>query len=1687
MKRNKKSFKAFAVFTLINFLINLFAPTISYALTSGPSQPEFSSFEPVATTQMVDLFSGDFVYNIPLLEVPGPHGSGYPVSLSYHSGVTPEAEASWVGLGWTLNAGAINRNTRGFPDDYNGKSITYHNKMPSNKTVSANAFGQLEVFSVDKDGNRVGSPRNTSVSANFGMRYNNYRGFGRSFGLGLSVGNGVASLGFHNDNGGDASYSLSLNPAAMLTWNDAASPTDVKREKHPTFKSAYERYKTAGERTLKTLRSAVMSGRNLFGSQYGMLSYNDVSRPSNAVGYTGSSTNISVGVMGTLSPLQIGVSANVAGKVTTQTNHSTTPLEAYGYLYSHTVDRNAENAILDYHVEKQTPFNKREEFLGIPVNMPDVFHVSGEGIGGGFRLHKNMVEDYYPNYVSSEMGIHNVGGEIELGTNIGGGLDIGKGWQKLQQGPWDKGYITPPSLLHSKDMAMLFNNDPGTYKRLGFSYDDDFFIQAGFKFSGLSDLDPVLNSSLLHYDDTFLKKASSYIRYEINSGIAEALSSTYLSDRYATNSQTGSINAYADRENSNKADLIGSLSVTNESGLTYNYSLPVYSENESNIQHGVGHISPSLIDNEYLAYDTNEDTKLGEERSSPYASTYLLTDILHTNFIDRQLDGPTKDDIGGYTKFNYAKKANLYKWRMPYRGLIYEKNGLSNFRDDLGVVSEGEREIYYLQSIETKSHIAIFYTASREDGKEAPLNPMSRNAAAGPEGLQRLDSIRLFVLTDEFIRDQNGVVTAPESAIPIKVIHFEYAGYGTNTDSPLDLAKGIPNATNDRGKLTLKRVFFTYQDKTVKISPYDFNYSYPRDQYSSTSYGNDLEMPLDLVATANYDPQNPDYNPFNIDAWGYYQANGALKYQKHVNWLNQGDDPMDFDPAAWHLKEIKLPSGGKIHIQYEQDDYSYVQNKTAHVMTRLVVDGSYNQIVEDADSIASNIFFVDLKSILPLEEVNSTTAKTMAGMIKNRYIDENNRVYFKFLYNLNNDINPSEGNYFGDYCNAEYITGYARVKAVSVVTGTDIIQLTLHEKDIPKNTCVDFVRANALANTGPSCIDMQDAIYGDDGKEERMVRQLVNRIGELKTAFNDVDNKYCGSLITNDSYIRLPTSKSKKGGGVRVKRLLRHDDRAAFDRAPVVYGNEYIYSFYDKKNETIRSSGVATNEPASIREENILVDFIPREEQTLINRIIAGKDKKQTEGPVGESYYPGASVGYSRVAVKNIHTGDSQPGFTINEFYTAKDYPVKTTYSNINEESDQNYAHFGLVNSIVNKAWATQGFNVQRNNMHGLSKQVSSFAGDASEEDNLIFLDKASLTAYSAFEYYNPGENIPTVNEEFAAVDPKPMGQETDIIIAHSRVTDEMNDINIEGDIDVGFWGVIPIPFITGMPSFTHTEMELKTHATTTVHTYSAILKSTVSYQNGIKHTTENIAFDENTGKPVITKSYDEHKGAYYSKGIPAAWHYSEMGQKAENDGLKINVNGQFNGENSEITFMDVNVCDYFGSFSKGDVIRLEGIGVYHIKNIYPAIYKLKLSPSSFTTRISIGTQVNEVNILSSGRTNQLTAQSGSITFHDPDNLDKYGFPERQEDPWKTNSTLANALQASLSTGFVAGPVNNVNISSLAACLPANCSIEPHNATISNVTFEIYDKEDMQYFDLVSFDVDCDSDGTTETTINCLN
>jgi len=206
-----------SIFLLIVFVFETIAPNVTWALTGGPSQPEVQSFEPIGTTEMVDLFSGDFNYNIPILDI-----DGYPINLAYHSGVTMDQEASWVGLGWNLNPGVINRNMRGIPDDFNGEEITRDLRHKNDATVGINAGMGFELFGFGlKKRFAEKKPNTVGLSINLGINYNNFRGLGFDFGMSPSVscGNKIKqkyTLGMNYSSSGGATLSPNVNISSAL-------------------------------------------------------------------------------------------------------------------------------------------------------------------------------------------------------------------------------------------------------------------------------------------------------------------------------------------------------------------------------------------------------------------------------------------------------------------------------------------------------------------------------------------------------------------------------------------------------------------------------------------------------------------------------------------------------------------------------------------------------------------------------------------------------------------------------------------------------------------------------------------------------------------------------------------------------------------------------------------------------------------------------------------------------------------------------------------------------------------------------------------------------------------------------------------------------------------------------------------------------------------------------------------------------------------------------------------------------------------------------------------------------------------------------------------------------------------------------------------------------------------------------
>lgn len=157
-------------------LVTACTAVAAFALQGGPVQPDYVQFEPSGMQDMVNLLTGDFSYQVPLADIPSPYGN-YPLSVSYHAGISPQQEATWVGLGWSLNPGSINRSVRGVPDDqFHGGTIGFIYQ-----------YSSMQMWNVDID--------MSAGPFGLGMCYSSNGTVGLSAIIGANVAN-VGTVGF---------------------------------------------------------------------------------------------------------------------------------------------------------------------------------------------------------------------------------------------------------------------------------------------------------------------------------------------------------------------------------------------------------------------------------------------------------------------------------------------------------------------------------------------------------------------------------------------------------------------------------------------------------------------------------------------------------------------------------------------------------------------------------------------------------------------------------------------------------------------------------------------------------------------------------------------------------------------------------------------------------------------------------------------------------------------------------------------------------------------------------------------------------------------------------------------------------------------------------------------------------------------------------------------------------------------------------------------------------------------------------------------------------------------------------------------------------------------------------------------------------------------------------------------------
>lgn len=1717
----RKHLNKFSVITLFTFVSQMILPSVAFAITGHDSMPEYRSFEPVATTNMVNPFTGDFTYNIPLLDVP----NGYPINLSYHSSdVNNEAQASWVGLGWTLNPGAINRMKRGIPDDVNGATTTYYNKMPSNRTIEGglSAGVNVELFGHE-------TPVPLSLTGNLTLRFNNNngisltKGFGASF-IGVnanysySAGQSQTQFGFSLSGFVNAIRHFKIEKEKLKAQNSVEFPSydgDVRK-----FIEAVDDYCTQVSK-ISNNADKKKNSYHLGGAHFG----SPTQYPTNLTSYTGFSYTGKLELGPKFAGLPINfLSGALKFTYSQQDNNSVNSINTYGYLHNEKAWKDDEaSAMMDYNTDNDHGFDPRDLVLGVPIPNNDVFNLSGEGMGGSFRAFRSEFGHYRKN--NPGMSVMN-GGSIGVDVSFPIPADVAPEWglngggmslHTTELGKW-----SDLDIIGGNDPLPAFDNERyifqeaahfrnNTNERFFFRFNGDL----GGKFDLYNSQEEVLKARLKGhgmkayptYDGyngysallpeevelSVRNLRSSFIDYALNSdfdgnGTGFRVNSKKLYVLDGTSPSSPSIINLTRNANSIK-DNIGEFATYNADGTKYVYGLPIYTRDEHELSYSLekatltewmGSNIVKEIDNSTIAdVANNSKRKMGYKSEAEYASQYLLTQISSSDYVDRTYNGLTRDDFGSYTRFNYqrntgAAKGAWYGFRSPFKGVNYNRGSLSRTNDDMGSFNFGLKELYYLQSVVSKTHVAIFSLGERKDGLGVSTSTdadvlLKGGQASTSHKLQYLDKIDLYAIEDcELIgTEEQGFYKPLQGVQPIKTVHFQYN---------YSLAPHTPNSLNNLGKLTLKKVWFTYGGKVKsKLSPYEFKYEYPKPADFTPNAANVVAKYGDIINgfnVSNPSIENPEYKPENTDRWGNYQnyadlaSNVGPVLARFFPFNNQNPNTTDTDPAAYCLKQILLPSGGSILIQYESHDYSYVQDKRAMVMVPLT-----NRVISEERDTR---YYLDLTKIgIDWGNINLQDKDLLCKELFEPIDKEKQRIYFNFLYDL---VGAGEPNV--DEITSEYIDGYARVDGYghdddgvyfNFDNNTTIsnpgtnnvyndIQYDNHvrPREIPRKACKDFYNSQRRLAESPMSI-----VLGETTNPDQVKGILTNLVSEMDNIFSSLLNsQLCKNLDEGKSFVRLqmplniaittPTGTTntkigKLGGGARVKYLLTYDEGTSTASPAVLYGSEYEYKTTDDNGKTI-SSGVATNEPQMGGKENVLCQPFPRNYEASISPLLVGMDTYGNEGPIAQSLYPAPSIGYSKVFIKNIHSGKTGTGYAVNEYYTCKDYPIKVEHTEIEAKRENLGAiDFDLISLFTysrNLPYLSQGYRITFNAMHGQPRRVATYA----EGDEM---DSGNATTEQTYSYFEPGEPVDVMGEDFQRESVQ-IGKESELLAEANQIYEASYGAGVESDVTAGVMFLfIPIPIgcVTALPNGYFIESGLATHVTNQIISYPAILKKTTSKTDNIRHITEHLVFDKYTGAPVYSRSMDDFNGSYFTQDIKASWFYDNMRSKAINKGLILNMSSaQFSqspyGGLPYLQLTGGANCALVGKVVPGDLLLLNpnsGNGLakhlYHVSDIDAGNGRIYLMKSALSTTSTPPTIVNYVEVIQSGYTNQLASSIGNYTIHDPIGKKLYhgiaaNGPSSLSNVWTDNDGLVTNMNNHLVQAVASPGLHTANMGS---------------------------------------------------------
>jgi hypothetical protein len=1473
------------------FLIVFLILPISFrAQTGGPGQPEFMQFQQAGTSDMVNLSSGTFSYQVPLFEI-----GGYPMNLTYQSGIQMEDVSSMVGLGWNLNAGSIVRTLRGLPDDFKNDTVIRKYSIKPNETYGGKLGVDLEI---------AGLPIGLSLSADMGIFYNNYKGWGLEPSL-----KGSLSANFLSNSaiGGSASLGLGIGVNSQQGVDKYFSTSLGIKLGELSISLGKTWSVNSNEGLKKSLNTQLDFSR--FSFNYSRTDYlNNSFRPDIDYPFVNTSGTYS-GTLG-FDGYYIDPNFRLTGYFSTQKLRTKSQeFLAIGSMYES--ENYTTNELMDFDREKKLPyFIGESKILPIPIRKPDVFNLNAQGLSMTFSVKKNdigIVGDALATISSNgtQAGIEaNLGNLFKIGGNFGTTSSI------QTSGRW-----VPSNLpyLPFKDIQQVSTSN-NLYQQVYFKSQSENSKFNHTAFSQLGEYSPVrfdldnettiklslsngnqVNNLLINELQPVRQTAINYLTADEASKMGFDKNLKYYS--FGNPVQ----NSILRNDGYRKGHHLSEITVTEPDGMKYVFGIPVYNKLQKDVIFNVGQINNGILnmDKNLVTYTPNQDNSVAnvkgvdnffESTITPaYVSQFLISAVLSPGYSDITNNGISDDDIGNYVKFDYFKDFD-YNWRTPFEQnkATYNAGYRSEPLDDKGMYVSGIKEVWYLKSIESKTEIAEYYYSPRDDG----YGVLGENGGKNTNMfLRKLDSIKIYSKPDRSVNGNN--------AIPIKTVHLSY---------DYSLCKNIENGSSSTtGKLTLKKVAFAYENSQKgQLTPYEFVYG---------------GSPNGII--------NPDYNDRNKNRWSYFQENPSGAFSDCDNsGLSNIDFPyslqdksiMDNNAYAWNLTDLTIPGGGKIKINYEANDYAYIQNKTAGQMFKISGLTNFNtgNSLYDNSTNYNKIYFKLNDHLNTKEE------------LKKKYIQdiEGGYLYYKFLVNLRS---------FGSTNNTyEYVSGYTKIKDYDLAGSGDYAYVELEEIDIDEDksgngtcnpilkTALQFMRINC----NKLIYDIVPNAHTDLSSFAQQLPNIMHQLTSQITASTIGVNRYCrnqGYCKTIDlskSFIRLYTPEKKKiSGGSRVKDI-RISDNFAFmtgnthlDKSYITY---YDYTTWEKDPSSgdtlIISSGVADYEP-----------LIGGDEISLKQPIFYSDKKKRApdneyyvEEPINESLFPSPHITYSKVTqiMNKTDFNVGKTGKIINEFFTAKDDPVKVAMTSVDVKRDKtDFNSFQLPFVAIDQqhdfATVSQGFSIELNNISGLPKAT------------WVYNENGDRVSGEVLEYFTNNNNFTTIDRSGEIHNDIKLGLSAEYTVDGRKSYDKSVTNIVQANFNMSMIGIFPIPIVMPLFSKMTEEKQFQSFIINKVINRNVILKSKTVYDQSSSVITENLAFDEITGEPILTKTTNEFNDTLFSFRYPAYWMYKGMGPSFENTKMQLSSS-------------DPNMSNLYQFLKVGDELRSSTGDRLWVKNMNP-------------------------------------------------------------------------------------------------------------------------------------------------------